>query len=254
MIDELNVKRGAMRIYGKLFLPEGEGPFPVVVFSHGLGSSHIYDGDLWSVFTERGIAFVAFDFCGGLASQSDGTMLDMSVLTEAADLEAVIDAVGCLDEIDPGCLFLVGNSQGGYVSAYVAAKRPADVRALVLNFPAFCIGDDATKLVERASDDPALIEEASYGDLPIGKRYLQDAMEVDIFDVIGKYDGDVLIVHGSDDEIVPPEYSLRAARVYGASAELVVLGGMRHGFRNSLPEHFRRATSLAIDFIIDHLV
>lgn len=251
MVHELNVMREGMRIYGKIQFPEGEGPFPVAVFSHGFGAARVYDSNMPQDFLERGVAFAAFDFCGGgPASQSDGEMLGMSVLTEAADLDAVIDAVRELDEVDARQLFLVGSSQGGYVSALVAARRPKDVRALVLNFPAFCIGDDARK---RLAADGSIPDEATFGGLPIGKRYLQDAIDTDIFDVIGGYEGDVLIVHGSDDEVVPPEYSVRAARIYGARSELVILGGMRHGFRNSLPEHYHRAINLATDFIAAHL-
>ena len=251
VVQELNVIRDGMRIYGKVQFPEGAGPFPVAVFSHGFGAARVYDSGMPHDFVERGIAFAAFDFCGGgPASQSDGAMLDMSVLTEAADLDAVIDVVCALDDIDGQRLFLVGSSQGGYVSAYVAAHRPADVRALVLNFPAFCIGDDARTHLRA---DGSIPDEATFGGLPIGKRYLQDAIDTDIFDVIGGYEGDVLIVHGSDDEVVPPEYSVRAARIYGARSELVILGGMRHGFRNSLPEHYHRAINLATDFIAAHL-
>ena len=254
MVEELNVMRDGMRIYGKINFPEGEGPFPVAIFSHGFGASRVYDSEMGNDFIARGIAFAAFDFCGGgPGSQSDGTMLDMSVLTEAADLDAVIDAVRVHDKVDAQRVFLVGSSQGGYVSAYVAAKRPADVRALVLNFPAFCIGDDAARRVESESDDGTVPEQATFGGLTIGKRYIQDALDTDIFGMIGGYDGDVLIVHGSDDDIVPPECSVRAACVYGAKAELVVLGGMRHGFRNSLPQHYHRSIDLATGFIAAHL-
>lgn len=252
MVEELNVTRADMRIYGTVQFPEGEGPFPTVVFSHGFGAARVYEGPMGCDFVERGIAFAAFDFCGGgPASQSDGSMLDMSVLTEAADLESVMDAVMSLEKVDSSRLFLVGSSQGGYVSAYVAAKRPADVRALILNFPAFCIGEDAGKLVERESIGGAVPERAEIGGLTIGKRYLQDALATDIYAEISGYSGDVLIIHGSDDEIVPTECSLRAARIYGPSAELVVLDGMGHGFRNLLPQHYRRAIGLALDFIAD---
>ena len=41
-----------------------------------------------------------------------------------------------------------------------------------------------------------------------------------------------------------------AAQVYGTKAELVVLGGMRHGFRNSLPQHYHRAIDLAVSFCV----
>lgn len=251
MVEELQVMRDGLRVYGKIQYPDGEGPFPVVVFSHGFAASRVYDGEMGCDFTGRGIAFAAFDFCGGgLESQSDGTRLDMSVLTEAADLEAVMDVVKSLDNVDASRLFLVGSSQGGYVSAYVAARRPADVRALVLNFPAFCIGDDARELAEQVSVNGEIPEKVAIGDTFVGRRYVQDAIEVDIFDAIRGYEGDVLIVHGSDDDVAPAEYSLRATRVYGPAAEMVVLGGMPHGFRNASPQHCRRAIDLALDFIV----
>ena len=254
MVEELQVMRDGLRVFGKIQYPDGEGPFPVAVFSHGFAASRVYDGEMGAAFTERGIAFAAFDFCGGgLESQSDGTRLDMSVLTEAADLEAVMNVVKSLDKADPNRLFLVGSSQGGYVSAYVAARRPADVRALVLNFPAFCLGDNARDYVERTVGDGEIPEEVTMGEMFVGRRYVQDAIDVDVFDAIRGYDGDVLIIHGSDDEVAPAEYSLRAAQVYGPAAELVVLGGMPHGFRNALPQHYRRAIELTLEFIEKHL-
>lgn len=40
----------------------------------------------------QGFATYNFDFCGGgFGSRSAGTMLEMSVLTEAEDLNAIID-------------------------------------------------------------------------------------------------------------------------------------------------------------------
>ena len=46
----------------------------------------------------------------------------MTVLTEAADLEAVIRYAQAQPESDPDHLILMGCSQGGFVSAMVAAR------------------------------------------------------------------------------------------------------------------------------------
>ena len=51
----------------------------------------------------------------------------------------------------------------------------------------------------------------------------------DIYDLIGQYKGDVLILHGERDRIVPLRYSERAVDVY-ENAELVVMEGQNHGF------------------------
>ena len=69
-----------------------------------------------------GYAAYCFDFCGGsvMGSKSDGKTTDMSVLTEVADLEAVIAHIRSLPYT--GNKPLMGCSQGGFVSAITAAK------------------------------------------------------------------------------------------------------------------------------------
>lgn len=255
-MQEFEVLRDGLRIYGKVAYPEGAGPFPLVVFSHGFGASHVYDSGMPADFTAHGIAFAAFDFCGGgPGSQSDGQRLNMSVLTEASDLEAVLGYVRALDNVDASRIFLMGSSQGGYVSAYVAAAHSRDVRALALFFPAFCIGDDAARRLQAEGYriDGELPEQSEVGGLPIGRRYIQDALAVDIYARIGDYSGDVLIVHGAQDEIVPLAYSENALDVYGNRARLVVLDGMGHGFRSSPPECYQQAIGLVLAFIEQHL-
>ena len=68
-----------------------------------------------------GLQAYVFDFHGGnLHSKSGGKMTEMSIFTEREDLDAVIDAVASLPEVDPDNLFLLGESQGGCVSAITA--------------------------------------------------------------------------------------------------------------------------------------
>ena len=59
----------------------------------------------------------------------------MSVLTEKADLEAVLDEVMRWECVNTDSIYLMGNSQGGYVSTLVAAERPDDIRAIILIYP-----------------------------------------------------------------------------------------------------------------------
>ena len=60
-------------------------------------------------------------------------------------------------------------------------------------------------------------------------RYGEDAVSFDIYDLIGQYKGDVLILHGDRDGIVPLRYSERVVDVY-ENAELIVMEGQNHGF------------------------
>jgi len=238
-MNEIMIPGSMGDIYGILQLPKAEGPVPLVILSHGFGGTHDGNQDYADYFLDKGFAAYSFDFCGGgSGSKSAGTMLEMSVLTEARDLIAIIDHFRTDDRFDR--IFLWGASQGGFVSSWVAARRPEDVKAMVLEFPAFVLQDDARR---RANPDGSFPETETVMGTCIGRIYSEDAVSFDIYDVIGGYTGDVLILHGDEDGIVPLRYSQRAVEVY-ASAELVVMPGQNHGFTGQArAEAMERATS-----------
>ena len=224
-MTEIIIQGSMGKLYGILQLPGAEAPYPLIILSHGFGGSHVGNQDYADYFTSQGFATFNFDFCGGgFGSKSDGTMLEMSVLTEAEDLNAIIDHFKTDDRFDR--IFLWGASQGGFVSSYVAGLRPEDVAAIVLEFPAFVLQDDAKG---RANPDGSFPETESVMGITIGHRYGEDAVSFDIYDVIGQYKGDVLILHGDRDGIVPLRYSERSVDVY-ENVELVVMEGQNHGF------------------------
>lgn len=251
-MQEFTVNHGESRVYGKTAFPKGEGPWPVVIFSHGFSACRVYESGMERDFVERGFAFAAFDFCSGVAgSRSSGTTKEMSVLTEAEDLEAVIGWVRTLELVDNSRIFLLGSSQGGYVSTYVASKQPDSIAALALFFPAFSIGDDARERV--AAYGGSIPEEIQIGPLIVGRRYNEDALAVDIFEHIGEYPGDVLIVHGAQDNIVPVEYSIKASQTFPGNCRIEIIEELGHGFRSSPPVLHEQAIDLAIDFFTSHL-
>ena len=65
--------------------------------------------------------------------------------------------------------------------------------------------------------------------VPLGRRFFREVRSIDVYATIGRYRGPVLLLHGDHDDIVPIDYSRRAARTY-ADAELHTIHGARHGF------------------------
>ena len=131
-MQELEFIRDGKKIYGRLYLPKGDGPFPAVIMGHGFGANlSVMEGYAKS-FAENGIAAYAFDFIGGGHDiKSDGEMTEMSVLTEAADMDTVLDGILTLDSIDKNNIFAMGGSQGGFVATYIAGTRPDDIKGLI---------------------------------------------------------------------------------------------------------------------------
>ena len=114
------IEQNGNAIEGVLYTPNGEGPFPTVILTHGFTGNYTYiTGNIAKELADAGFAAYAFN----LRNPDTRSMLNTSVLTEAATLDTVIDQIKALDCVDPEQVFLLGESQGGFVSAYVAARR-----------------------------------------------------------------------------------------------------------------------------------
>lgn len=241
---ELCFYRDGLKIFGELSLPDGEGPFPVVILSHGYGGNHAQCSGMVARLASVGVAAYAFDFIGGgNSSSSDGTPLDMTVLTEAADLCAVLDGLAAMPEIDADNIILMGFSQGGLVSTYVAASRPDDVKALVAYYPAYVIHDDAAEALAGLESD---VTEIKFMGMTISRDYYEVATSFSIFDMMPNYAGDVVIFHGTSDTIAPIEYSYKAAELF-PSVELVTAEGKSHGNLGT------DIDDQAIAFVLEHI-
>ena len=194
-VQELTLERDGMKIWGELYLPESEEPLPLVIMCHGFGGNHEHMSAYAKAFAGNGFAVYSFDFIGGgYGSRSDGTMKEMSVLTEAADLSAVLDRMKEQPGIDPDSIFLMGGSQGGFVCSYVAGVRPDDVAGLVCLYPAYVLQDNAWK---QTPDPDNIPETINLMGIALGGIYNRDAMSFDIYDIIRNYPGKVLIIHGT---------------------------------------------------------
>ncbi len=224
------LKKEDKRISGSMYLPEGEGPFPTVILSHGLGENQRDTGAFAENIVPGGIACVTFDFCGGADnSRSSGNMLDMSIYTEKEDLLFVISEVKRLPMINKEQIFLMGMSQGGMISAMAAAAEKENIRGLILLYPGFNIPDLAR---ERNSSKSTIPAENDLAGVTVGRIYYESVYEASTKKEIEGYMGPVLIMHGTADELVPIYYSRRALKIY-PNAGLIEFEGYGHNFEGA---------------------
>lgn len=237
---EFECKRGDLTIRGTEYKPEGEN-LPVAIVSHGFLCWQDTVREYTQLLATLGYCAYCYDFCGGSIpgkSKSDGENTDMTPMTEVEDLEAVIAYVRSLPYTSD-TLLLMGCSQGGFVSAYTAAKAENKVDKLVLFYPAFCIPDDARAgSMLHAKFDPANIPEIiDCGPIKLGGCYPASVIDRDFTKDIAPYDGPVIIVHGTNDVIVHVDYAYKAFNAYeGAKAGravLHVIGNGDHGFEGA---------------------
>ena len=222
-------KESGKMLRGTFYKPAGEGKKPLIVCSHELGSDGFRP---WWVnyanhWVKEGYAVVTFDFSGGgQRSRSEGETTDMSVLTEASDLETILAEAKGWDFVDKKRIILVGGSQGGGVSTIVAARHPGEISALVLLYPAFYLPED---LHRRYPDLENVPETDDRGMITIGKKYVLDMYDYDYKADMRSIKCPVLMVHGDKDRVVSLSGSEEAVGIF-PDARLHVIEGAGHVF------------------------
>lgn len=201
----------------KIESPGLHGSRGVVVCCHGLLSAKdsakfIGMGDR---LARSGLWAVRFDFTGcGENTSAFGPSL---VATRLEDLRCVLDWAGSAQRPwgADAPLGLFGSSLGGYVSYVFSAMHPGSVQALVVwSAPArlrLIAGGGATRPPDLGRPWPK--------DLPLG--------EPDSVDAVPPVPH-VLIVHGTEDTLVPYEHAVVLYRYAAEEKRLVLLDGADH--------------------------
>lgn len=216
------------KIYGISYVPETDEKVPLVIFAHELCNTHTAGTSYAEALAYQGIAAYTFDFRGGsYSSRSDGKTTEMSVMTEADDLKAVVQAAKQWDFVDDEKIVIIGGSQGGVAASVYASEHSTDIAGLVLLYPAFVIQDEIHAQFRFLNDVPETFN--FLGWIQVGKNYASDVWDYDFYGVMEKFGKPVLILHGNRDYMVDVSYSEKAADSF-PDAELHILNGAGHGF------------------------
>ena len=230
-ITAINVEHHGRTVHGDAYIPEASD-FPLVIFSHGYnGYKDDFSGSA-KYLMGNGIASLTFTFCGsGERDPSGFGTTNMTLFTEREDLSALIDYAKGIQGFN-GSLYLCGGSQGGMVSAMTAEERGEEIKGMALLFPAFCIPDNwngSNYPLDRYPTLESIPETIDFWGVKLGRNFVFTLRKLNIYANMASYKNPVLLLHGTEDAIVPLSDSERAAKTY-PNAELVVYNGEGHGF------------------------
>jgi pimeloyl-ACP methyl ester carboxylesterase len=238
------IKNKERHIFGIISKPRQTGSQqPVAIIAHGFNGTHYSGYSYFETLNKLGYQVYAFDFpCGSLYSRSDNNTMNMSIHDEVSDLQAIVRYFKNQPDVDANNIVLIGESQGGLVSAMTAASMPNDIRSAILVFPALCIPDNWN---ERYPTEAEIPDTTKLWDVPLGRNFFLEARKIDVFKTIKKFKHPVLIIQGDKDPIVSMEDSRRAVKTY-KDARLHVIPNAGHGFK---PDEQRQSLEQISDFL-----
>ncbi len=116
---------------GTLTVPVGDGPFPVVVLVHGsgpndrdetVGSNKPFKDLAWGL-ASQGIAVLRYDKRTNVYGTQVAALPDFTVAEETVDdAVAAVELLRGTEDIDPGRIYVLGHSQGGYLAPRIAVQ------------------------------------------------------------------------------------------------------------------------------------
>lgn len=230
----LRVKsRHGYTLAAELHEPEGKGPFVVVLFAHGYGSSKdSKKGSLVSQALEDRYACLRFDYAGH--GESGGAFEGTTVTRCVEDVEDILIHLRAMRDrrLDMGRIVMYGSSLGGAVSIVVASRHP-EVKAMLLFAPAsdFSIQEGACEEARSRGRSSIAMPSWRRGTIMIHCNLAEDGARHDFYALAKKIRCPALIFHGDADKVIPLGQSERLKKAL-AHAELQVVPGADHVFND----------------------
>lgn len=214
MKEKIYLESNGNKLYGLLEGPETDGQkVPLVLIMHGYmthSRMHPFYGLVRALWKE-GFATLRFDFNGH--GRSEGELKDMTMSKNQADAECFFEYAKSLDlfrEIIP-----LGYSMGGLVASRMAVNHADEIRRFVLMSPAANIQTRALSgnYFGVQFDPDHLPDVLIGGEIVMGKAFIEEAKQLDVFGFLKDYEGDVLLVFGENDKNVEPEQTYKYRNV-----------------------------------------
>ena len=216
-----------------VYLPPGDGPFPVVIHVHGGPENQFrprFNSNFQLLIDQLGAAVIAPNIRGSLGYGTRYVALDDGYQREAPlrDIGALLDWIALQPQLDQNRVAIMGASYGGYVALASAVKYSDRLRAAVdqvgiSNFVTF---------LENTQDYRRELRRYEYGDErdPEMRAFLESVSPLNNVD---KIKIPLFVQQGSNDPIVPmseSEQMVEALRAQGQTVWYMNALNEGHGY------------------------
>lgn len=156
---------GDLELRGFIFKPEGDGPFPAVLYNHGSEKLPGSKPEIGNFFAANGyVLFVPhrrgqgrspgnyiMDALNGVQRMARGPLMVQLLDQQSQDVAAALDFLKKLPYVDPGRIAVAGCSFGG-IQTVLAAEKDLGLRAAVAFAPGAMTWRESTDIQARLVD------------------------------------------------------------------------------------------------------
>lgn len=232
--DVVVLQVDSIAIVGHIYLPDKDTRYPLVCLCHGVPSGNPPDPNdggypaLAERICRENYAVFFFNFRG--TGDSGG---NMDLLGWTRDLQAVVDYLYDMEDIDSSQLYLVGFSGGAATSVYVGSKnrRVSGVAACACpaHFGLLTERGEPQEIIDRYRGIGAIRDDDFP---PTIEGWFDNLKQVAPLDhVAGIAPRHLLLVHGALDETVPVNHASELFAKAGEPKQMVVLEEAGHRLR-----------------------
>ena len=245
-VREIGLEVDGLRLVGELHVPSRDQVHPALCICHGIPATPPDPADrgyaqLAQRFCQAGFTTLIFNFRG--TGRSEG---NLDILGWSRDLQAAIDFLHCLDEVDRTRLCLLGFSGGAAVSVYVAAQDPRVSAAVTCACPAdfHSLSQKETPFhtIQRFRQIGAIRDEDFPPSIEDWQKGFEMITPINWIDRISPRP--ILLVHGDADELIPLDHAGKLYKKAKEPRELRIIQGAKHRMR---------VEKAAMDFALDWL-
>lgn len=201
---------------GKGTASEGKSKYPLVVICHGFVGNRIGTDRLF-VRAARELAgdgYMVLRFDYGGCGESTGDYGAGGISRMIRETRTMLQYGFGLDCVDSERVTLLGHSLGGAVALLTAALERV-VRNLVLWAPVANPFNDIVRIVGQPAYDRAAAEGATaYAGYSLRAGFFDSLAEVHPMEQVRRFSGDVLLVHGTGDNVIPVDYTHLYQKVF----------------------------------------
>lgn len=266
--EDITITTADRDIPATVVVPEGEGPFPLVVMNHGHGGGRQENGGFGGIaeaLAAKGIMSVRMDFPGtgdSTASFRDGYLSNM-VADSDASLAYVIENYA----VDTDRLGIFGYSMGGRVALTRVAADDNPYKAVALLAPSADPGEGmmtsflggpeayASLLAEAQSEKGYAVFTTRWGqEQELSLTWFEEMIASKPTELVSGSTLPMMMMFGDKDDVVRPNVgeALQAA-VPAIAAHIIEGADHGYGFYSDQPDVTETVETLLADFYTSNL-